>query len=156
METATEIARMFRKLIPTRDMLHIAKVVKVDGDGCTVDLDGLQLEGVRLRAVADGSDTGLLLTPKAGSYVLVADLSNGDLRQLAVIAYSEVETIEIHGGDKGGLVNIKQLTNKLNNLVQAFNEHTHNCTAVGSPTGPSLMQTLSFNASDYEDTTIKH
>ena len=43
---------MFRRLIPTRDMLHIAKVVKVDGDGCTVDLDGLELSGVRLRAVA--------------------------------------------------------------------------------------------------------
>ena len=102
METATEIARQLRRLLKSPELLHVAKVVKTQGDECTVDLDGLQVEGVRLRAVADGSDTGLLLTPKTGSYVIVADLSGGDLRQLEVITYSEVESIEIHRGDKGG------------------------------------------------------
>lgn len=156
METATEIARVLRHLIPTRDILHIARVVSVDGDQCTVDIDGLELSGVRLRAVLDGSDTGLLLTPKKGSYVLVADFSAGYMRRLAVIAYSEVESIEIHGGGNGGLVNIKQLTDKLNDLVQAFNSHTHECTAPGSPSLTPATPLLNFRASDYEDTTIKH
>lgn len=50
-------------------------------------------------------------------------------------------------GQLGGLVKVKDLTTKLNNLenkvndfISTFNSHTHNVTAVGAPTGPSVPQ----------------
>lgn len=170
MEIASEIARQLRKLTSAPDLLHVAEVVKVEGETCTVDLGGLELSGVRLRAVADGSDTGLLLSPKVGSYVLVADLSDGALRQLAVIAYSEVDTISIHGGDKGGLVNIENLKNNLDSLrryVEALKSavatglngvgtSTEASGQAGATAFNSAMAGHSINFENMEDTTIKH
>ena len=84
-------------------------MVAVDGDTCTIDLDGLEIDGVSLRPVQDDSNMPLRITPAVGAFVIVADLTEGHLRQLAVIAASEAEKIELHGGDNGGLVNIESL-----------------------------------------------
>lgn len=48
--------------------------------------------------VAGSSDNRLLITPKQGSQVIVADLSGGDDRDLLVLAYSEIETIDLRIG----------------------------------------------------------
>lgn len=72
-----------------------------------------------------------------------------------------------HKGEYGGLINIDQLTEKLNNLQSeleslrdTFNTHTHNCSTPGSPSGPSILQVTKpfskFNNDDYEDTTFLH
>ena len=94
--------------------------------------------------------------------VLIADLSDGLMRDLAVIGWSEVDTITMNGGDFGGLVKIQELTNKLNALVQAFNTHTHPVTTAGTAaaqTGTAAAttgQATQFRKSDYEDEKIKH
>ena len=146
----------------------------MDGDTCSVELDGLTLTDVRLRAVVNGENSKILVTPETGSYVLVADLS-GDFSQLAVVGYSEVEKIEVdadnivfNGGDNNGLVKIKELTDRLNELVDAFNQHTHTgefegtiggAAATGSiSTIPTTQQHPHFNyeTDKYEDDKITH
>ncbi len=99
-----------------------AKVKSVDGETCSVDLDGMELTDVRLRAVVNGENSKILVTPKIGSHVLVADLCRGDMRETAVLGYSEVDKIEIdcadkiviNGGHNDGLVKIGPLVDRLN------------------------------------------
>lgn len=85
--------------------------------------------------------------------------------------------VVVNGGKNGGVINIKELTEKLNQLIQELedqknqlnacinllNTHTHNCTAPGSPSGPNLMQMQAistnfskFNKDDYEDVKNLH
>ena len=88
-------------------------------------------------------DDGMLIVPVVGSTVVV---SSSDFVTGAVVQYSGVDYISIRGGDLGGLVKVITLTqklnnleNKLNSLILKYNTHTHNVTAVGSPTGPGLQ-----------------
>lgn len=139
-----------------------AKIVSVDDETCVVERNGLKHEDVRLAAVIDGNPKNLLIKPKVGSMVLIADLSEGLMRDLAVIGWSEVDTITINGGTFGGLVKIQALTTKLNALVQAFNTHTHTVATTGTAaaqTGTAAATTgtaSQFSKSDYEDTKIMH
>ena len=98
---------------------------------------------------------------------MIADLSGGKFTDFAVISFSEIEAISlkigdqtaeidkngfvINGGNLGGLIKINELTNKLNNLVRAFNSHVHPVTAVGTPTGIIAMPAQSFRSADYEN-----
>jgi hypothetical protein len=77
------------------------------------------------------------------------------------------EGIMGHEGENGGLINIDQLTEKLNNLQSEleklrtlFNQHTHTSSSPGSPTSPNLNQATSpfskFKNDDYEDKTFLH
>ena len=61
--------------------LFTAEVTKVSGDTCSVRYGDLVFEDVRLRVIAeDSNNSRMLLTPKVGSCMLVADLSGGDKR----------------------------------------------------------------------------
>jgi hypothetical protein len=82
-----------------KSIVFTAQVKKVDVDTCTVDLDGLLVSDVRLRAVINNESDHILIVPKINSYVLIADLSGGDFRQLAVIAYAEIESVSIKIGE---------------------------------------------------------
>lgn len=75
---------------------RLMEVISVDGDLCTAKLGSLEIPGVRLAAIDGGSENGILITPAAGSIVTVADLSCGELRQLAVVGYSEIDSLQIH------------------------------------------------------------
>jgi hypothetical protein len=67
--------------------IYPAQVEAVSGRTCSVRIDdNLPVTDVRLRAVINTNAEQVLLTPKVGSYVLVADLSGGNHRDLAVIA----------------------------------------------------------------------
>ena len=107
-------------------------------------------------------DDGFLIIPVVGSTVVV---SSSDFNTASIVQYSEVEKIVLRGGDLGGLVKVINLTSKLNNLenklnslVLKYNTHTHNVTAVGSPTGPGLQpetgQLTPTVRSDIENTKI--
>ena len=91
-----------------------AEVMSVDGETCTVTRNGLQFTDVRLAAVVDGNTKNLLIKPKVGSMVLIADLSEGLMRDLGIIGWSEVDTITINGGDNGGLTITPTLVQELN------------------------------------------
>ena len=154
-----------------------AEIVSVSGETCTIKIGELEITGVRLRAVINNNSEKILVTPKDGSHVLVADLSGGEFREFAVIAFSEVEKINIkigattidvdsngiifNGGSLDGMVKINELTNKLNLLVQAFNGHSHQVSTTGSASAQTGMTTSltptaqTFSAADYKNEKIK-
>jgi hypothetical protein len=128
-------------------------VRKVSGLTCEVEIGGIAVPDVRLRASEAATDAQMLITPKMGTAVIVGSLS-GDLTQLVVLAVDQIESITINGGKLGGLINIEPLTQKINELVRAFNSHTHQ--GFHGPTGPPLKTAQPLNRNDYEDTKIKH
>lgn len=149
-----------------------AVVKSVDGETCTVSIGTLELADVRLRAVVNDEESGITVTPSEGSHVMITDLSNGEMRDWAVVMYSQIDQIEINSGQNGGLINISELTDKLNNLVdevndlkEKFNSHTHivNTTGTAAAQSGTAATTTSlagaatrFNKDDYEDTKITH
>ncbi len=152
----------------TAPAIFTAQVRRVSGTTCTVDVDGLELSDVRLCPVIDSRRTQLLITPKTDSMVLVADLSMGDLTDLAVVHFGETEKIEIHGGSLGGLVKIDDLTRRLNAIERDLNTvktafaawtpaPTDGGAALKAATAAWAASTLTLTQkSDYEDTTITH
>ena len=157
--------------------IFTAKVLSTDGDTCCVDIDGLVVSDVRLRAVVNGEESGILVTPKTDSFVTVADLSD-NLTRLVVVGFSEVEKIEVNaddkivfnGGGNHGLVNIEELKNNLNTLktyVETMKTAvSEGLTSIGA--GPSAngvtgrtafetaMASQSIHFDDMEDTKITH
>lgn len=141
-------------------------VASVEGITCTVTFGSQDVSGIRLRASEADNQAQIILVPRVGTAVVVGSLS-GDLSQLVVLSVDEVERIEINGGKLGGLINIEAITDKINQLVEAFNAHTHiiptgaivcgtypNANPVTAP--KTLSPASKFNKRDYEDTTIKH
>ncbi|MBR1467470.1 MAG: hypothetical protein IJ606_02440 [Bacteroidaceae bacterium] len=128
-------------------------VNSVDGCMCEVQIGGIAIPDVRLRASEMDDEGEMLVTPKIGTAVTVGSLS-GDLTQLVVLQVDHIESIVINGGKLGGLINIEQLTDKINGLVDTFNSHTH--TGVHGATSAPNSPASSFRKGDYEDETIRH
>ena len=111
MDPLSEIRESIRNMSSGNGSAGIftAKVLSTDGESCCVEIDGLVVSDVQLRAVVNGEESGILITPKTGSYVTVADLS-GNLTRIVVVGFSEVEKISIdaetdiviNGGGYGG------------------------------------------------------
>ena len=83
-----------------------------------------------------------------------------------IIDISSAKQMRINSGNNGGVINIEDITNKLNGLVKeieqlkaAYNSHTHTGNS-GSPTSSPIIpynNTFStFNKSDYEDPKFTH
>lgn len=179
MDTYSEIAQAIKNISGGGNTapLFTAEVVSVDGETCTVKVGELELPDVLLTPADEGADGKLVITPKVGSMVTIADLSGGQLRQMAVVHWGEVEKItcsceqiELNGGENGGLVNIESLQNNLDALkryVEAMkNAIANGFTSVGvssaasGPTGRATfegaMAAQNINFEDMEDTTITH
>ena len=159
------------------ETLFTAQVKSVEGETCTVLVGGLEVPDVLLTPADEGADGKLVITPRQGSMVTVADLSGGRLRRLAVVHWGEVEkiactcdSVEFNGGDLGGLVKIEKLKKNLENLksyVETMKSAVSSgLTGVGASTqanganGASVfdgaMATQSIDFEDMEDTKIKH
>lgn len=154
---------------------------------CTVERDGApELNEVRLSAVIDERVKDCFrVIPAVGSYVLVMLI--GDATEGLVVATSGIERVWMrtgdvtadvsaegvifNGGKLGGLVDIAKLTEKVNELVDTFNNHTHmiptggiatqgSATAqatVAPVTVPAVKDTArKLSKGDYEDDTVKH
>lgn len=161
MNPLSEIRKSIKGMTSGNGRLFTAKVLSADGETCCVEIDGLVVSDVQLRAVVNGEESGILITPKTGSYVTVADLS-GDLTRIVVVGFSEVEKISIdaetdiviNGGGYGGLIKIEDLVDELNRLVQTFNSHTH-VVPNGTSNAPSTLAS-SFSTSTLENTKVRH
>ncbi len=172
MDIYTELAKKIKSIVGKKTTpVFAAKVAAVDGEVCSVDVEGLELSDVRLRAVVNGEQSKVLLTPVVGSYVTVIDLSSGGLDDLQVLAFSEVEKVEVdceavvfNQGENGGLIAIEKLTEKLNGLVDSvngfighFNAHTHSSPAGVTGTPLAAGDVVSgFVKTDYENEKVKH
>lgn len=119
------------------------------------------LPGVRLMASVDD---GILVVPAVGSTVVVI---LADQITPYVAQYSEVDTIVLRGGDLGGLVKVEDLVtrlnnleNKVNDLLTAYNSHTHpGVQSGGSSTGATTSggggQVTLTDRADIENEKIK-
>lgn len=160
MDDFSRIKRSIRKIAGHREMLYVGRVKSVEGETCTVQVDDLTLSDVRLRAVVNGKESKMLITPACGSYVTMIDLGDA-MTDLLVIAYSEIEKVEIacdkvifNGGNNGGLINIEKLTKKLNDLANDLRTHTHTCPNGTTAVTKTIVTT--FSKDDYEDEKVKH
>lgn len=137
-----------------KTVMYQGTVQSVEGKTCTVRFGSLVIPGVRIRASLKDENGELLVTPAVGSEVIAGTL-HGDLNSLVIMACDKAQGITINGGSLGGLVNIGALTEKLNDLVTAFNAHTHPCTT--GTTSPTVdHQASMFSKGDYEDASVKH
>lgn len=162
MDNNKRLADNIRKITGGERITVYQGIVKsVEGITCTVSFGSLDVQGVRLRASLTENESNLLIVPKAGTAVTVESLS-GDLSQLVVLVVDEVESITINGGKLGGLINIEALTEKINALVDKFNQHTHQVSTTGSATAQTgtaaapASKAASFDKKDYEDNKITH
>ena len=124
----------------------------------------------------DSPNRAGIVTPNGTTIILDDDTGNLDIYvQGKVNIYSKddinigsARTVNLNGGNNGGVINIVELTEKLNKLVSeleklklSFNTHIH----TGVTTGPSVsgiptVQHTSpfsvFNKTDYEDLKFNH
>ena len=177
MDTYAEIARAIKAITGGNGgtALFTAEVKSVEGETCTVLVGELEVPDVLLTPADEGANCKLVITPKEGSQVTVADLSGGELRRLAVVHWGEVEkmsltagSIELNGGDNGGLVKIEALTDKINNIEKDINKLKQAFTTwvpVPQDGGASLkggvaswaaQQLVQTQVSDLEDDKITH
>jgi len=110
-------------------------------------------------------DNGFLLIPEVDSIVVVSFLSDSSAY---VSMVSKVSEIQLNGTNYGGLIRVAELTEKLNNLENAFNQHlslynlhTHAGVTSGiSSTSPVVVpdtQTLTPTIdTELENTTVLH
>lgn len=155
-------------------------LVKPNNDGyskvCTVDSVDLvnrtcycipinedaDITEVRLMA---NIDNGFLLIPEVNSIVVVSFLSDSSAY---VSMVSKVSEIQLNGTNYGGLVVVAELTEKLNNLENAFNQHltiynvhTHAGVTSGSSTTspvivPDTQSLIPTIETDLENLTVLH
>lgn len=183
------IQESIRVLANTGGEAHckICQVIALDSDARTIDCmpidDGAPLLGVNLQA-NQGSKYGVVIYPTVGSYVVVSFIG---VAVAVVIVTDQIDKIEMqiggttieatdqgvvfNGGELGGLIKVRALTEKLNTLIDAFNAHTHSiptgavavtgsATAQANP-APVVVPVISLkhqkvSVSDYENDKIKH
>jgi hypothetical protein len=121
--SADKIRKAVREMSKTGDEVYsiVCKVDSVNASEKTCDcspVDGkADLLGVRLMAQ---NQTGFYIIPKVDSIVVVT-MINGFTGYVAM--FSEVDEIQLNGDNYDGLVMVQELTDKLNNLENAFNNH---------------------------------
>ena len=147
--------------------LYQGVVTHVSDLTCEVSIDGLSVPDVRLRASTQVDGAQLLLRPAVGSVVIVGSLT-GDLDHLVVLSMDQAEEVVLNGGKLGGMVNIKELTDKLNTIEEEINDLKDLLSRwfpVKGDGGAALKIAASYWAgkrlvpssrSDYEDTKVKH
>ena len=171
----------FEELIET-----LARRAAGGGMGCRVDVgtvkDVNEREGkpemheVRLNAVIDERVKDVFrIIPATGSYVMVLQMG---MAEGMVLATSKIERVEIktgnvtmslssagivmNGGELGGMIDIGKLTDKVNDLVEAFNGHTHQVSTTGSASAQSgtaaviASKAKKLDRGDYENKKVKH
>ena len=170
MDQNRRLLENLKKVQPARLSILQGIVTATDGTECTCRIGSVEVSGIRLRASLTDRDRQLLVVPKIQSAVVLGSLS-GDLSNLVVLQVDEADKIIFNGGQLGGLVNIETLTDKINELVDTFNGHTHSL-AIGTVkvsgaagesanTAPIQVPAISRKAekldkNDYEDTNITH
>lgn len=171
MDTYGEIKRKLRNIAAGKALIYEGEVKSVSGSTCTVDIGGVELADVRLTALP--GETDILITPKVGSHVVLADLEGGTLRELVIVKYGEVEQIQLNGGQNDGLVKIRKLEENLDKLknycetlksavatgLTGVGEQTTNTVPSGSAGATAFNAAMSgqtINFSNMEDTKITH
>jgi len=139
--------------------LFYASVVSVQGDSCTVDYAGLELDEVKLKATGAELDNKLLIIPRVGTRALIGSLS-GDFRELILLRADEPEKIaytydglEVLIDSTDGKVSVKNADTSLIDLFDALKDVITNLTVTTStgPSGTPLPPTITAVNQFYTD-----
>lgn len=134
-----------------------------------------ELDGVNKCGIVTPEGNMIILDDNDGSLSLrftgditVVSEGNVTIDAQRILNLSSEQSIVLNEGDNQGLVNIRELTEKLNNLVSQleqlrslFNSHVHSGVTTGpgssGPTAtPASTPFSEFNQLDYEDLNIIH
>lgn len=150
--------------------------------------DNLQINGVKLKPVikgADASKMGVVVFPAVGSFVLVGQVAENNV-DLFVISFTQIDSIALYAdlqvtsnaninlnaaqitfnsGNNGGIPKVQPVTDainslqdQINQLVLAFNAHSHSPSTAPPTPVPSLIpatQGANIDKSTIENTSIK-
>ena len=119
-----------------RSFFH-ATVESVDGNTCTVNVDGLSISDVRLKATTTKTNNQVLLTPMVGSDVLVGSFS-GDYSNLFVLMSDVTGKIEITCNGQ----NLMQLLSQLLQTLSKAQVITPNGTGTFDPGAISQLSVI--------------
>jgi len=178
-KTESEVRSLFaefcNKVVKTGELI-LANVVEVDSQErtCTIIDDDTEYYGVRLQPITEGQ-SGVVLSPKAGAFVLVSRIEGGDLYVIAASEYDSLSAkiadttlildkdgIVANNGDNNGMVKIdkmiewmKQVYNDLKKIQSEL--FSHKVAGNGAP----LALTIELNTkepikSNFEDKRFKH
>lgn len=168
---ADEFMMLFKRHLNSNSQAQLRWVTckSVDWDAKTMEAEGMSDE-LAYYDVALGFGS-CDVKPVVESDCIIGILEGQESVAWLIYA-SETELVEFNGGENGGHVKVKELTEKLNalketvnDLVQKFNSHTHITTATvgATPTPGTIAATTTtaqlasaFNKSDFEDTKITH
>jgi hypothetical protein len=127
MDKYRRIAELMKGFRQSGQVFFPATVESVEGNTCTVKVDGLSISDVRLKATTTQTDNRVLLTPTVGSDVLVGSFS-GDFSNLFVLAADVIELIEI-------TCNGQNLMQAISDLIGALSGTLQLTTTAGAATG---------------------
>lgn len=161
------LKRIVREFSPQSDAIFCTVKSRDDSNlicVCT-PINGIDSDIPDVRLVA-GAGNGIIFFPRVGSIVLVQPFAKDQTAYLAMV--SQLDKIQMLDGSFGGLVEVANLTTKLNNLenkvnsiISTFNTHVHSGVQTGagssavSPTQVSGTLTPT-NRGDIENTYITH
>ena len=172
MSKESEIKQLIRNISAYNSGLTLfeAEVTKSEDTECVIKYQGLEHKNVRLVCGFSQSLTTMIIKPAVGSTVLVADLSNGKMRDLVVLMVEKAETVIFNGGELGGLIKIEELKKSLDSLkkycealkdavsqgLTAVGVGTAASGSVGAQAFNSAMTGKNITIEDMEDDKIKH
>lgn len=175
----SNIAQMIKAIAGNSGEIEarVCVVTAIDADARTIDCEPLDesapILGVNLQA-NQGLSTGIVAFPKKRSHVIVA-MMNGGMGG-CVIATEEIDRAEVliedtsvvltkdgvvfNGGSFGGLIKVADLTSKINELIDAFNNHTHTLpsgavSVTGSPSAQSNPAPITVPAITSKHTKVR-
>lgn len=178
-KTESEVRSLFaefcNKVVKTGELI-LANVVEVDSQErtCTIIDDDTEYYGVRLQPITEGQ-SGVVLTPKAGAFVLVSRIEGGDLYVIAASEYDclsakianttlilDKDGIVANNGDNDGMVKIdkmiewmKQVYNDLKKIQSGLSSHP--VAGNDAPLGLKIeLDTPKPIKSNFEDKRFKH
>ena len=162
-----ELVQAIRNAVAISSSFATGKVKEVDAQNFTCDVafdnDVADMPSVRLKAVIDNKDFGLIEIPKVDSEVIIFKLTTS---QWVVIKTSELDSIHLkigentlkinsdgftfNGGELDGLVKVNELVqklnaieNKVNDLIAHYKTHNH-----AHPNGPTTAFVSPFTGSN--------
>lgn len=180
------IIDLIRQMKTQNMHFHFAEVTEVTGVTCSVKLGDLVLSDVRLMATDhDPNNNGLIVIPKVGSTVVVADDHQQNMRSLFVVMVDEpshilfksdklsvnidAEQSEVvfNDGTNGGLTNTPELNKQLDRVTKKLDtalkllENVSKCTMYPNDAWAAYYQkeTAMLENEDYskiEDKNIRH
>ena len=170
MKRNEELIRAMRDTLDIPEQVVLGEVTAVDMTKQTatikLDTEGNVTYDVRLKAIIDENEAGFVVFPKVGAKLLAAKIYNND--DYYMLTCSENQEVWINGKANGELINITEITSKLNNLVSEVNSlksyintHVHSGVTTGGGTSGSPAPTYTgsfsqFNEDDYKDEKVKH